>query len=83
MIALESKFNSGTTAYGIQRFICDTPDDVPNLSTTVAQGSTAFIISTSERYMLNGQGQWIKIISNGGGTIDPDITYIYDGGIIE
>lgn len=78
MIALESKFNSGTTAYGIQHFICDTPDDIPNLSTAVAQGSTAFVISTSEKYMLNSQGQWIKIILNCG-----DVTYIHDGTVIE
>lgn len=82
MITLESKYNSGNTAYGIQRFICDSPDDIPNLDKTASQGSTAFIISTSDTYMINSQGQWIKISASSGGGGQTDITYIYDGGTI-
>ena len=49
-------------------------------------GSTAFVISTSNSYMLNNQNSWVKInLSNdSGGSSSPDPgtdnTYIWDGG---
>lgn len=87
MITLDSKFNIGNHSYGQVRFLLDTPDDLPNLKNTYAPGSRAFVISTSDEYMLNNQSKWVKIkksSSSGGGgdTPDPDNTYIYDGGEI-
>ena len=49
-------------------------------------GSTAFVISTSNSYMLNNQNSWVKVnLSNSsGGSSNPDPgtdnTYIWDGG---
>ena len=47
-------------------------------------GTTAFIIETSQRYMLNGSKEWKKITlsaGNGGGSGGND--EIYDGGGVE
>ena len=84
MITLLSKFNQGHEAYGTKHFGCDTESEVPNLPTDCAMGSTAFVIETSKRYMLNSQGKWIAIAvgSGGGSTPSPDDTIIYDGGEI-
>ena len=82
--------NSGSVAYGVKNFILDTPTDFAYVGTNHETGSTAFVISTSEKYMLNGQKQWVKIqVTTGGGSSggggeapDPDNLYIYDGGVI-
>ena len=79
--------SSGNVSYGVQNLVLDTPTDLTQLGTNFTVGSTAFIISTSERYMLNSQKEWVLIQSGnggsgGGGDIDPDATYIYDGGVI-
>ena len=46
-------------------------------------GSIAFVIGTSETYMLNGSRAWVKVTlsggSGGGGSGSGDI--IYDGGL--
>ena len=45
-------------------YILDTPEDLKELQElgkSCDAGSTAFIISTTEVYMKNGQGEWIKI----------------------
>ena len=77
--------SSGDVSYGVQNLVLDTPTDLTQLGTNFTVGSTAFIISTSDRYMLNSQKEWVLIQSGnggGGGEIDPDATYIYDGGVI-
>ena len=57
---------SGVEKYGICHFVIDTPADLPSVPTEGEMGSTCFIISTSEKYMLNSQKEWIKIALNGG-----------------
>ena len=52
--------NSGNTSYGIKEFICDNIDDLQLLPKDV-WGSSAFIISTSEIYMQNSKGEWVKL----------------------
>lgn len=52
--------NNGNVAYGIKEFACDTAEDLTQLPECPI-GSTAFIISTSEVYMINGNGEWVKI----------------------
>ena len=47
--------------YGNNKYILDSLDDLVNLDTLCAQGSLAFIISTGEYYMLNGEKMWKKI----------------------
>ena len=81
--------NSGSVAYGVKSFLLDTPADFANIGNNHETGSVAFIISTSEKYMLNGQKEWIKIQATGGGNSggggegpNPDNLYIYDGGVI-
>lgn len=54
--------HEGDISYNIKEWVCDTPEDLANLpSGSMAMGSTAFIISTSELYMLNSEGKWVKI----------------------
>ena len=89
--------NGNKIAYGIKHYNLDTETDLNKLDTFyLTPGTTAFIIDTSESYMLNGEKKWIKIKSpisggnNGGGdsgggggdndTPDSDNVIIYDGG---
>lgn len=54
--------HEGEVTYNTKEWICDTPEDLDNLpSGSMAMGSTAFIISSSELFMLNSEGEWIKI----------------------
>lgn len=77
--------NSGKIAYGIKKFILDTENELPLVDTTnLYPGSTAFIIESSNNYMLNSQLEWKKVTlaGSGGGSNDPsgdDI--IYEGGV--
>lgn len=52
---------SGHQGYGIKEYILDTPDDLDNLPVTDKAGSTAFIISTSQVYMINSKGEWKEV----------------------
>lgn len=52
---------SGHQGYGIKEYILDTPDDLDNLPVTDKAGSTAFIISTSQVYMINSRGEWKEV----------------------
>ena len=72
--------NSGVKAYGIKHFILDKEDDLNNLSTSYTPGSSAFIIATSENYILNTQHEWIKITAGGNGSNSPlDNSITLDG----
>lgn len=53
--------NSGIKAYGIKHYTVDTTKDLENLPTNITAGSTAFIIETSEKYMLNTKKEWKQI----------------------
>lgn len=73
--------------YNAKEFLCDYEADVANLPTDCGVGSIARVIETSNIYMFNGAGEWIKQSSNNGGgggndPVDPDNIYIYDGGVI-
>lgn len=59
MIILSSE--NGKTKYGRKEYTIDTPDDIENLSKDDPMGSYAFVISSSEVYMLNGSREWVKI----------------------
>lgn len=62
MINIASQF--GQASYNVVKLILDTEDDVAYLPRDFAPGSTAFVISTSENYMLNSNGEWKKINFN-------------------
>ena len=78
--------NGNVKTYGIKHFILDTNDDLPTIATEkLHTGSTVFVISSSEHYMLNSSKKWIKVNlgsgsgeGGGGGDDTPDIEY--DGG---
>jgi hypothetical protein len=55
---------NGDVGYNVTEVVLDTPNDLEILKTkqwNLAPGSSAFIISTSEVYMLNGSREWVKI----------------------
>lgn len=56
--------NSNNVAYGVKHYTIDTPNDVKELPLHCTPGSTAFVISTSDRYMFNNQYQWIKVANS-------------------
>jgi hypothetical protein len=62
MISIYSQ--NGEVEYRVTEYTLDTPDDLEQLKIigkTAAPGSSAFIIATSEVYMLNNQREWVKI----------------------
>ena len=59
MISLLSQ--SGRQADRIKEYVLDDPADLDNLPVTDKMGSTAFIISTSQVYMINSKGEWKEI----------------------
>ena len=69
----------GELKYGVYDLIYDTMDDFNKKTphSGVQAGSTAFIIDTSKKYMLNNKGKWVEIGSTGGDNYDE---VIYDGG---
>jgi hypothetical protein len=80
--------NSGKTAYGVNRYLVDTVDDLMLLNTAnLYPGSTAFVIDSSATYMLNSSKVWVKVNLSGGsgggsgeGDLPDNITY--DGGVV-
>ena len=74
--------NRNKKAYGIKHYNLDTESDLQLINTDrEVMGTTAFVIETSQRYMLNGSKQWKKIsTSTGGGGSNDEI---YDGGGVE
>lgn len=80
--------NSGRTAYGIKHLIFDTVEELAEVNTTdLYPGTTAFIIDTSDNYMLNSKLEWKKVnlsIGSGGGSDDGPSAggdVIYEGGV--
>lgn len=79
--------NRNKIAYDIKRFIVDFTSDIVDLPTDCTPGSTAFVIENSQRYILNNNRNWVRIVTSGGGggnEGDDDIIteVIYDGGVI-
>ena len=54
--------NGQKTAYGIKHYILDQVGDIADIDKRfVSAGSTAFVIATSQYFMLNGNKQWKEI----------------------
>lgn len=53
--------SNGEIQYNINEYCIDSSDDIANLPKDCAMGSTAIVISTSEVYMKNGTGDWVKL----------------------
>ena len=58
----------GTKSYGIKSFVLDTTEDVNSLPTNVEMGSSAYVIATGDKYLLNSEKQWIKQPKSAGGS---------------
>jgi hypothetical protein len=85
MITIQRKGN----AYGVKHFVVDDKSDLELLRKDLLfMGSTAYVIASGEKYIVNGYKQWILMPKTGnssGGDDNPDddqdITHvIYDGG---
>ena len=79
--------NGKRIAYGIKHYNVDTLDDKDSLSVAnLKMGSTCFVIENSSKWMLNGNHEWIEILTgNSGGSTPPeeeDDEIIYDGGVV-
>lgn len=59
MITLTS--SSGNIQYDVNEYVCDSPEDIPNLPYHCATGSIAIIIATAEVYIKNSAGEWVKL----------------------
>ena len=63
---------NGQTVYGIKEYIVDTIDDIQELPTQIQPGSTAFVISTNNIYILDNTCKWTLLYqcvgNSGGGT---------------
>lgn len=61
--------NSNKVAYGIKHFVIDTEQDLKEIPLgTVYPGSTAIILESSARYMLNNKREWVQLSSSSGGS---------------
>ena len=75
---------NGQTQYGIYNYVLDSESDVKSLPklNEVKAGSSAFVIETSQYYMLDHAGNWRKVnlaaSENGGG--ESGSNDHYDGG---
>ena len=83
MISLLSQ--NGTTVYGIYEYACDTEAELDFIPKNCAMGSTCKVLSTGDKYILNGNKNWIIdrgiVIEDDDDApvweqIDPDKTYV-------
>lgn len=65
---------AGKVTYNLKELVADTYNDISKINvTSLAPGSTVFVIDTSECYMLNSKKEWKLVYLN----------QVYDGGGIE
>ena len=66
----------GEILYGIKEYLLDSPDDLIDLPRDIRTGSTALVISTGEKYILDGNKNWVFINSpsygSGGSDVNPE-----------
>lgn len=75
--------NRDRKAYGIKHYNLDTEDELKKINVNrEVMGTTAFVIETSQHYMLNGSKEWkkIKIANSSGGSGSGDS---WDGGGVD
>jgi hypothetical protein len=75
--------NSGRPAYGIKRLMVRTIEDILNipLTPTLRPGSTVFVSSTEQRFILDEAYHWVEI---GEMANSPEASHIvYEGGDLE
>ena len=72
--------NSGRPAYGIKKLMVRTVEDILKipLTPTLKPGSTVFVSSTEQRFILDELYQWVEL---GESADSPNATHIiYEGG---
>lgn len=80
--------NSNKIAYGIKHFVVNTETELKEIPLgNVYSGSTALVLESSARYVLNNRLQWVKLAASygSGGSTTPDSGDIYvglDGGLV-
>lgn len=75
--------NSGRPAYGIKKLMVRTVEDVLSipLTPTLRPGSSVFVSSTEQKFILDEDYQWVEI---GESANSPEASHIvYEGGNIE
>ena len=88
MVTIQATSN----VYGVKHFIVDTKDDFKLLRRDLLfMGSTAFVISTGETYIVDGNRNWVLKSGSGSSAGDDSEgdsgddtfdTIVYDGGEI-
>lgn len=63
--------------YNIKKFVLDSPEDIELLPDNCAPGSSAFVISNSQLYMMNTKKEWKLIPDKSSGTAGITISRIY------
>ena len=53
--------SAGKETKGLTEFYLDGPEDIKDLPTTCAPGSTAIVIATAQVFMLNNQKEWVEL----------------------
>lgn len=59
-MAFKLTSHDGNISYGIKEYVADTPEDIKDIP-PCAMGSTLFVISTAELYVMNSENTWVKI----------------------
>ena len=67
-MAIKLVGTNGKITYEQNDYVCDEVAEISKLPTRCGMGSTAFVISTGQRYMLNGSGVWVPLKAGGGGS---------------
>ena len=58
------KLNSNR--YGVEEYVCSTPDEVGQLPVNLTSGSTCLVITTGEVFMFNeGDSSWYSLTTPG------------------
>lgn len=85
MITIQRKSN----VYGVKHFVVDEKSDLSLFRKDLLyMGSTAYVIASGEKYIVNGRQEWVLIPKTGSSSSDdpgnnnPEDgdTIIYDGG---
>lgn len=84
MIAIQSKGKP----YGVKHYVVDVLEDLNLIRLDLtAMGSTAYVISTGDKYIVSGNNTWVLIPKPGGNSSGGDggdkptaDTIVYDGG---
>ena len=76
--------NRNKIAYGIKHYNLDTEQDLQLINTSrETMGTTAFVIETSQHYMLNSSKEWKKVNASGNSGSGGSSEDIWDGGGVE